>query len=226
MKRACVPDFGCARDQAARLDATNAPCRRYLPRSAGTMFATCLSHSADYNAMPTAKKKAATRSRRKSPSRKQDAVALLEAEHRQVENWFKQFEASRADERKQTLANQICQALKVHTQIEAEIFYPAFLEATEETGIHHEAQVEHGAAKKLLEEIEASGPDDEYYQAKVTVLSEMIKHHVNEEEKRGGMFAKARQSDMDLAALGEQLAQRKAALMQGTTEDATQGRSR
>jgi hypothetical protein len=161
--------------------------------------------------MAKAKKKAATR-RRASPA-SQDAIALLKADHRQVEEWFEQFESTRSDDRKKKLAGQICQALEVHTQIEAEIFYPAFLEATEEEDIHHEAEVEHDSAKKLIAEIEGSGPDDEYYDAKVKVLSEMIKHHVNEEEQRGGMFAKARESDMDLKALGEQLAARKQELM-------------
>jgi hemerythrin superfamily protein len=142
-----------------------------------------------------------------------DAISLLKADHRQVEQWFDQFESTRSDSRKQELARRICQALEVHTQIEHEIFYPAFLEATDEEDIHHEAEVEHNAAKKLIAEIKASGPDDDYYDAKVTVLSEMIKHHVNEEEKRDGMFAKARQSDMDLQGLGEQLASRKAQLM-------------
>ena len=161
--------------------------------------------------MAKAKKKAATR-RRASPA-SQDAIALLKADHRQVEEWFEQFESTRSDDRKKKLAGQICQALEVHTQIEAEIFYPAFLEATEEEDIHHEAEVEHDSAKKLIAEIESSGPEDEYYDAKVKVLSEMIKHHVNEEEQRGGMFAKARESDMDLKALGEQLAARKQELM-------------
>jgi len=161
--------------------------------------------------MAKAKKKAAAR-RRASPA-SQDAIALLKADHRQVEEWFEQFESTRSDDRKKKLAGQICQALEVHTQIEAEIFYPAFLEATEDEDIHHEAEVEHDSAKKLIAEIEGSGPDDDYYDAKVKVLSEMIKHHVNEEEKRGGMFAKARESDMDLKALGEQLAGRKQELM-------------
>jgi len=74
----------------------------------------------------------------------------------------------------------------VHTEIEEEIFYPAFLEATEDKDTHHEAEVEHGGAKKLIAEIESSGPKDDYYDAKVKVLSEMIKHHVKEEEQRGG----------------------------------------
>jgi hypothetical protein len=142
-----------------------------------------------------------------------DAIALLKADHREVETMFSQFEKARSDDRKRELAQKICLALNAHTAIEEEIFYPAFLEATDETDIHHEAEVEHDGAKNLIAQIEATGPDDEYYDAKVTVLSEMIKHHVNEEEKRGGMFSKARQSDMDLKAIGEQLQTRKAEFM-------------
>ena len=141
-----------------------------------------------------------------------DAVALLKADHRQVEQWFAQFEKARDEQRKLELATSICNALKVHTTIEEEIFYPAFLDAAEDQDIHHEAIVEHDGAKKLIAEIEASGPEDDFYDAKVKVLSEMIKHHVKEEEQPGGMFAEARKAGMDLAALGEQLAARKAEL--------------
>jgi hemerythrin superfamily protein len=142
----------------------------------------------------------------------QNAIALLKADHRQVEEWFEEFDKARSDDRKQALATQICNALKVHATIEEEIFYPAFLKATDDTDLHHEAQVEHNGAKKLIAEIEASSPDDDYFKAKVTVLSEMIKHHVKEEEQPGGMFSEARDSDMDLDQLGEQLAARKAEL--------------
>jgi hypothetical protein len=140
---------------------------------------------------------------------KGDAIALLKADHREVEGLFEQFEKARSDDRKLQLARKICLALKAHTTIEEEIFYPAFLEATEETDLHHEAEVEHEGAKNLIAQIEASGPKDEYYDARVSVLSEMIKHHLKEEEQRGGMFTKARQSDMDLQAIGERLQARK-----------------
>jgi hemerythrin superfamily protein len=145
-------------------------------------------------------------------ARSQDAIALLKADHRQVEEWFAQFEKARDDERKQELANKICKALTVHTTIEEEIFYPAFLEATDDKDMHHEAEIEHEGAKQLIAKIEASSPDDDYFDSKVKVLSEMIKHHVKEEEQPDGMFAEARKSDMDLDALGEQMAQRKAEL--------------
>ncbi|MEJ0038072.1 MAG: hemerythrin domain-containing protein [Gammaproteobacteria bacterium] len=160
------------------------------------------------------KRKSTARASEKSP-RSQDAIALLKADHRQVEQWFEEFESARSDGKKRTLASNICKALRVHTRIEEEIFYPAFLEATEEEDLHHEAEVEHAGAKNLIAQIEASGPQDEYYGAKVTVLSEMIKHHVKEEEQRDGMFAKARQAGMDLQELGERLATRKAELMGG-----------
>jgi hemerythrin superfamily protein len=163
--------------------------------------------------MAKAKKKSPAKRARAKAAQPGDAIALLKADHRQVEGWFEQFESTRSDDRKKKLAEQICLALEVHTKIEEEIFYPAFLEATEEVDMHHEAEVEHSGAKKLIAEIKASGPDDEYYDAKVKVLSEMIKHHVKEEEQRDGMFAQARQSDMDLKQLGEQLAARKSELM-------------
>jgi hemerythrin superfamily protein len=127
-------------------------------------------------------RKTAARSRR-------DAISLLKADHRQVEGWFSSFEKTRSEARKQQLASKICSALKVHTRIEEEIFYPAFLEQAREEDIHHEAVVEHDGAKKLIAEIEAGTPADEYFDAKVTVLSEMIKHHVKEEEQPAGMFA-------------------------------------
>jgi hypothetical protein len=157
-----------------------------------------------------------TRSRRQKSAKgngnggaRNDAIALLKADHREVEGLFAKFEKSRSDEQKSEIADKICTALKAHTTIEEEIFYPAFLEATDEKDLHHEAEVEHEGAKNLIAQIESTDPTDEYYDAKVSVLKEMIKHHVNEEEQRGGMFAKARASEMDLKAIGEQLQARK-----------------
>jgi hemerythrin superfamily protein len=183
--------------------------------------------------MARSKKKKAVVARKKAPRRATsrraatDAITLLKADHRQVEGWFSQFEKTRSSERKKQLADSICKALKVHTMIEEEIFYPAFYEATEEKSLHHEAEVEHEGAKKLIAQIKDSSPQDDYFDAKVKVLSEMIKHHVREEEKRDGMFPKARQSGMDLKALGEQLAARKAQLMgSGEPDEDTDKRRR
>ncbi|HEX5049844.1 MAG TPA: hemerythrin domain-containing protein [Gammaproteobacteria bacterium] len=155
-----------------------------------------------------------------------DAIALLKADHREVKNWFAEFEKTGSSSRKQDLAQKICRALTAHTVIEEEIFYPAFLEATGDKDIHHEAEVEHEGAKRLIAEIESAGPDDDYFDAKVTVLSEMIKHHVNEEEKRGGMFTKARSSGMDLDEIGDRLRQRKEQVMSGARSGDSRGRGR
>jgi len=146
---------------------------------------------------------------RSSQPKQMDAVALLKADHRQVEEWFEQFGKSRSSAKKQQLATNICSALTIHTQIEEEIFYPAFLEATEDKDMHHEAMVEHEGAKRLIAELQGMKPEDDYFDARVTVLSEMIKHHVKEEEQAGGMFAEAKKSKMDLKALGEQLSAKK-----------------
>lgn len=151
--------------------------------------------------------------RRRAASK--DAIALLKADHREVEKLFAQFEKSKRGSRKEALAEKICDALKVHTTIEEELFYPAFLAATDDKETHHEAQVEHAGAKKLIAEIEAGDPDDDYYDARVKVLSEMIKHHVKEEEGPGGMFAEARKSEMDLEEIGKQLQSRKQQLKNG-----------
>jgi hemerythrin superfamily protein len=145
----------------------------------------------------------------RSRSKRLDAIALLKADHRQVETLFALFSKSESAQEKQQLATRICDALMVHTKIEEEIFYPAFIEATGDKDMHHEAVVEHAGAKVLIAQIQSMSPSDDYYEAKVTVLSEMIKHHVKEEEQPGGMFAEAKKSEMDLPALGEQLLARK-----------------
>ena len=149
----------------------------------------------------------------------QDAVALLKDDHRTVEDLFAKFEKASGDGRKQKLAMEICTELSIHAQIEEEIFYPAFLEASDDIDIHHEAEIEHEGAKNLIARIEGSSPEDDYFEPTVRVLSEMIKHHVKEEEKTGGMFSVAREAKMDLVSLGEELAARKAELESGETEE-------
>jgi hemerythrin superfamily protein len=146
-------------------------------------------------------------------SDKLDAVALLKADHRKVEGLFADFEAAKGDGKKKALAMQICMELTVHTKIEEDIFYPA-CEGKVEEDLLKEAYVEHDGAKVLIAEIEAGGPDDEFYDAKVKVLSEQIEHHVKEEEQRvEGMFSQARKAGLDMDALGEQMAAEKAELI-------------
>jgi hypothetical protein len=144
---------------------------------------------------------------------KPDAIALLKADHRKVAGLFEDFQKAIKAERKQTLAQQICLELKVHTIIEEEIFYPA-CEGKIDEDLLAEAYVEHDAAKVLIAQIEESTPEAEFFDAKVKVLSEEIEHHVEEEEKRmEGMFAQARKAGLDMDALGARMAARKAALL-------------
>jgi len=109
-----------------------------------------------------------------------DAIALLKEDHRSVEKLFKDFEGAKGDGRKERLARQICLQLTVHTTIEEEIFYPA-CEGKIEEDLLKEAYVEHDSAKLLIAEIEAgNGESDDFFDAKVQVLSEQIEHHVKE----------------------------------------------
>ena len=140
-----------------------------------------------------------------------DAIALLKADHRAVEDLFAKFEKA-GEGQKQAIAEKICTELKIHTSIEEEIFYPALEGKIEEESLS-EAYVEHDGAKVLINDIMAGGSGDEFYDAKVKVLSEEIEHHVKEEEMpKQGMFAQARDTDVDLVALGDKMAARKAAL--------------
>ena len=141
-----------------------------------------------------------------------DAIALLKADHREVEELFSQFESARG--RKQEIAERICNELKVHSMIEEEIFYPAFRGKIDDD-LLDEAYVEHDGAKVLINDIMAGGPEEDFYDAKVKVLQEQIEHHVEEEEKRSeGMFAQCRETDVDLVALRDQMLPRKQELMQ------------
>jgi hemerythrin superfamily protein len=151
----------------------------------------------------------------KSSSKMPDAIQLLTAEHKEVNAMFKEYqklvdnEASASE--KEALARQICLMLTVHATTEEEIFYPAAREAIEDEDLLDEAEVEHGSAKELIAQIEASTPDEPLYDAKVKVLGEYVQHHVKEEE--GELFPKAKKAKLDLAALGEQIAARKEELM-------------
>ncbi len=155
-----------------------------------------------------------TRARRataRKPGQAGDAIALLKADHKEVKQWFEDFEEASGDNEKAALAQKICKALEVHTRIEEEIFYPAARRATGDNDLLDEATVEHAGAKELVAQIKSMKPGDPLFDAKVKVLGEQIDHHVQEEE--GELFPEARSAKMDLAALGEQLAARKKALM-------------
>ena len=138
------------------------------------------------------------------------AIAALRQDHRRVEGLFSEFEAATGERRKQELVDRICSELNIHTRLEEEIFYPACRDAIDDEDLMDEAQVEHDAAKLLIADLSRASSDDPFYDAKVKLLSEMIKHHVAEEEKPGeGVFAKAQAHDVDSPELADELAERK-----------------
>ena len=146
---------------------------------------------------------------------KKDAIKLLTEDHNKVKKMFKEFEelSKKSDTKgKEELATQICKELTVHAQLEEEIFYPAVRAAINDDDLMNEAMVEHAEAKGLIAQIQSMAASDSMYDAKVTVLSENIVHHVEEEENE--MFPKAQKSDMDLEKLGLEIAERKKELME------------
>ena len=150
--------------------------------------------------------------RRRTGRRDPLAITLLKKDHREVEGWFDEYEQLEDDAEKLALFNKIALALKVHTTIEEEIFYPEERGDVEEDMLD-EAYVEHDGAKKLIAEIEAMEPGEDFYDAKVKVLGEYIKHHVKEEEQPGGICAQSKKGDEDLEAMGKRLKARKDELM-------------
>ena len=152
----------------------------------------------------------------KAPPKKNDAVDLLDADHIAVKKLFTAYkklsEGDASAEEKRELADQICQELTVHTQIEEEIFYPQVRAAINDDALLHEAEVEHSTAKDLIAQISGMDPEDDLYDARVTVLGEYIDHHVKEEREE--MFPKARKTNLDLVAMAEELSQRKLELME------------
>jgi hemerythrin-like domain-containing protein len=156
--------------------------------------------------------KTTRKSTRKSASAApQDATAMLRADHKKVSALFAQYEAARATSRKQAIVAQICMELKVHTQIEEEIFYPAVKAALKDHELVPEATVEHASVKDLIAQVEGKQPDGEMFDAKIQVMSEFVKHHVKEEQNE--MFPKARKTKLDMKQLGAEMAERKRQLL-------------
>lgn len=165
---------------------------------------------------PAKKSAGKTSSRTSSKLPKNEAITQLTADHARVKKMFKQYDrlakADAGDREKQQLAAMICAELTAHATAEEEIFYPAARNALDEPDLIDEADVEHASAKDLIAQIEGASPSDDHYDAKVKVLGEYIDHHVQEEE--GEMFPKVRKAKLDTVGLGEQIAQRKAQIMQ------------
>jgi len=149
----------------------------------------------------------------RKPAAKMDAIGMLIADHKKVQKAFKDFEKLKeggSKRGKSDIVRQTCADLTVHTMIEEEIFYPAARKAIKDMDVMDEATVEHAGAKELIAQLESMQPGDDLYDAKFTVLGESVNHHIREEQNE--MFPKVRKTKLDLNALGEQMAQRKAEL--------------
>jgi hypothetical protein len=138
----------------------------------------------------------------------QDAVTLLDDDHNQVMRLFQQYKAAHDAAAKRMLSQLICHELTIHTQIEEEIFYPAFRSATGADDMVGHAEHEHQEARDLISKIESAQVDDKL----MLDLEDAILHHVNDEREK--MFPQARKAQgLDLMQLGQQLEQRKSELM-------------
>lgn len=128
-----------------------------------------------------------------------DAIALLKADHRKVEELFKQFEECRTKLQKTKVVGQIIAELTVHAAAEEKLIYP--LVEKKDSDMSLEAVEEHHLIKILLKELSNFDGSEENFKAKVTVLKEVVEHHVKEEEHE--LFPKLKEMDTDLMALGE-----------------------
>jgi hemerythrin superfamily protein len=152
-----------------------------------------------------------------------DALDVLEADYRAIEQLFDAFErAERNDfERKNTLAQRACELLTIHAIVEEEMLYPAAQEAlgADQRIDVDEAYVEHFLVKTLIERFASLKAGDDGFDATFKVLKENATHHIEEEETT--LFPEVRRTQMDLVALGARMAARKAALKERIAETAT-----
>lgn len=140
-----------------------------------------------------------------------DAIAVLRADHRKVATLFADYEKADSAKARKAIVSEICTELTVHTQIEEEIFYPAFRAVSKDKLLVPEATVEHTTIKDLIALVDGVEPDGELYNARVMVMGEYVTHHVKEEQNE--MFPKARASSMDMMEVGDRMVARKAELL-------------
>ncbi len=157
---------------------------------------------------------------------KSNAFTLLKDDHKKVKKLFKEFQSVKnredSDERKSELVKQLCREIKIHTQIEEEIFYPAARQAIDDEDVMDEAAVEHGSVKQLVEQLESMQPRDPHFDAIVKVMAEYVEHHVREEEDE--MFPLLKKAKLDARGLAEQINRRREELM--VDEDALPAQKR
>ena len=164
----------------------------------------------------TTRRSTTNKSTGRATGKAKDTIKLLSDDHKKVKKLFKEYEKlikKNDAEAKEEMAQQICEELTIHTQLEEEIFYPAAREAIKNNLLMNEATVEHGSAKELISELESMKTSDPMYDAVVIVLGEYVNHHIKEEEEE--IFPKVQKSKMDLEEIGSEIAERKEDMKRG-----------
>ena len=134
----------------------------------------------------------------------ENAIAMLKEDHSDVKALFNEFEKADTSSTKQGIVANTLMKLKLHASIEEAVFYPALRqEIQDEKGLLDEADEEHHVAKILIAELERMSGEEEHWEAKFRVLAESVRHHIKEEE--GEIFPEARKTNIDFAALGDQM---------------------
>jgi hemerythrin superfamily protein len=149
-----------------------------------------------------------------------NAISMLMADHHKVKGIFDKYEKTKNSAAQKKLVAEALGELKIHATIEEEYFYPAVRQQmNDKEGLMDEADEEHHVAKVLIAELDAMTGNEDHWEAKFTVLSESIRHHIKEEE--GEIFKKAKKTDIDFAILGKSMAELKQRLKkEGVPEDA------
>ncbi len=149
---------------------------------------------------------------------REDALVILQADHDHLRKLFAEFNRHLGDDEEMTAAKEAivreaCDLLDIHTQLEEEIFYPAVRKALGEDELMQEAKIEHDTAGELIDDLRKLSPDDEIFDAKFIVLSEIAGMHMKKEEKE--IFPLVRNAKMDMFALGRKISLRREVLVIG-----------
>lgn len=158
-----------------------------------------------------AKEATATPRRRRGPN----AIELLQADHRRIERLFRQFADCRSAARRAALQAAIAEALTVHIALEEECLHPAFPADGAAREVIREAQAGNACVRGLLRQIQALRPGDAHLRARMAILAGVFQHYLREEEGAVGLFALARQHQVDLDAIGALMRSRRWHLLVG-----------
>ncbi len=137
-------------------------------------------------------------------------LTMLKADHKKVKALFAEYEEA-TPRKQQDIAKTTLEELEIHAELEEELIYPAIRKGTKDDKLMNEATEEHHLVHVLIGELKELEPNDETFKAKFTVLGELVKHHVKEEE--GEMFPEAQKVKIDWEALKAEVMERKEHLM-------------